>query len=685
MERHLEPGLPWPLGAHLVDGGVNWAVFSAHATAVELCLFPEDRDQEIRMALPGRTGPVLHGFLPGAGAGLRYGLRAHGAYEPEHGHRFNPNKLLIDPLARALDGPVIWDNALFGYLPDAAEGDLTFSTTDSAPFVPRALVIPEQGRPGLPRPLDPGRLVIYEAHVRGSTMTRDDVRRTARGTFEAFAAPGMIDHLRRLGVTAVELLPVWAFADEAALWRTGRTNYWGYNPICFAAPHTAYGDPDAFCRLADRLHEAGLALILDVVVNHTAEGDEFGPTLSWRGLDNVSCYRLRPDNPRRYLNDSACGNTLRLEHPQLLRMVMDALRLWVRERGVDGFRFDLALTPARHHGVFDPQGPFLSALAQDPLLCQVLLIAEPWDMGPGGHATGRFPPPWHDWNDAFRDGVRRFWLREGTAGTLATALAGSSPVFQPAGRGPLAAINYVTSHDGFSLSDLVSYARKHNEANGEGNQDGMDADFSANHGIEGPTDHPGIQALRDRQRRNLVASLFLALGVPMLRGGDEMGQSQDGNNNAYCHDGPLTWLDWEKEDPAFATFIARVAALRARLPQVRRDVFLSGAPGQDGMSDVVWRRPDGDPMGLGEWNGPLKAFSMRLSGGNGTPDLLLLVNGGGLSQTFRLPEDRPWVVAVSTCEADNPDFVPQATPSASVPSEPEALLLPPLSLVALTG
>ncbi|WP_041794495.1 glycogen debranching protein GlgX [Pararhodospirillum photometricum] len=647
----LEPSGPGPAGAWVGDGGVHWRVFSDNASAVEVCLFDAEGREE-RLPLPGRDGSFFHGFLPGVGAGLRYGLRAHGPYDPARGHRFNPHKLLIDPLARHLDGPVIPHPALFGF--DVARGwpqgeDDQPSGLDSAPFVPKAIVVDPAApspRPRLGGRLEPGRLVIYEAHVKGMTQQHPEVETVARGTFAGFAAPGVVDHLRRLGVTAVELLPVWAFADEPALWGSGRTNYWGYNPIAFAAPHPAYGPPDAFCRMVEALHDAGLAVVLDVVINHTAEGGARGPTLSWRGLDNLSWYRLVEGNLAAYVDHTACGNSVQTEHPGVLAQIVNALRAWVVERGVDGFRFDLAVTPARNQGAFDPEGPFLRALAADPVLSSCLLIAEPWDAGPAGHALGRFPAPWLEWNDQARDAVRRFWLRGGSAGAFATALAGSSPVF-PAERGPLAGVTYVTCHDGFALADLVAYDTKHNLANGEDNRDGMDTNHSVNHGVEGPTGEPGILALREQQRRNLILSLVLAQGVPMLRAGDELGQTHHGNNNPYCHDSPLTWLDWAATDPTFLAFVRQALALR----QPGRCAFLTGQPGPDGWADVAWRRPDGHPMAADDWDD--RAFALRLGAAR-----LILVNGRATACSFVLPDDAAWSVVLASAPVDLPALPP---------------------------
>ncbi|MBK1666097.1 glycogen debranching enzyme GlgX [Rhodospirillum rubrum] len=670
IRARLDRGEPWPLGAMARDGGVNVAVFSEAATQIDLCLF--DGDQETRLPLPARTGDIWHGFLPGGGPGLRYGLRAHGPYDPGRGQRFNPHKLLIDPAARRLDGPVIWDKALFGFDPDHPERDLSFSTRDSAAFVPKAVVEAEPAARALRSPPDPGRLLIYEAHVKGLTRAHPQVAPQARGTFDGVAGSAVIAHLKHMSVTALELLPVWAFADEPHLPPLGLTNYWGYNPICLTAPHAAYGPPESFRRMVDCLHGADIAVILDIVLNHSGEGDEYGPTLSFRGLDNAAYYRLDPTDPRRYLNDSACGNTLRMEHPQVLRLAMDALRYWVGVMGVDGFRFDLAVTPARHKGAFDPSGPFLSAIAQDPLLSRALMIAEPWDVGPGGYQAGHFPKSWMEWNDLARDGLRRFWLANGRSGDLAAVLAGCAARYAPSGRGPRGGVSYISAHDGFTLADMVSYGHRHNNANGEGNRDGSAIELSANHGVEGPTNDLAIRSLRDRQRRNLLACLLLSLGVPMIRAGDELGQTQQGNNNVYCQDNPLNWLDWGGADANFAAFAARAGALRARLPQLGRASFLNGFPDAEGKRDVVWLRPDGGEMSPADWDALPRLLAMRLVGAEKAPDLLVLINGQPHEQSFRLPPGPAWTIALRSAG----DAPPAAAGS--------SLVVPEMSLVALT-
>jgi len=570
----IETGSAGPQGAFCDAGGTNFVLFSAHAEKVELCLF-DAQERETRLALPSRSENLWHGYVPGIRPGQRYGYRVYGPYAPKLGHRFNPHKLLIDPYARALDRSLMLEDTHFAYR--RADGsDLGFDDRDNAAEMPKAIVMGALARAEarLDRPWRD--TIIYELHVRGMTMRHAGVAASLRGTLAGLAAPSVVEHLHDLGVTAVELMPINPIADEPRLVARGLRNYWGYNPIAFFAiePRYAAGEAQSEFRAAVRaLHDAGIEIILDVVFNHTGEGDEFGPTLSFRGIDNASYYELIPGNPRAYANTSGTGNTLNVQHAQVRTLILDALKHWANF-GVDGFRFDLASVLARENREFKPDARLLAAIAADPELSGIKLIAEPWDASPGGYALGRFPPPWREWNDRFRDTVRRFWRGDEAAAALAFRLTGSSDVM--AGRGPLANINFATAHDGFTLQDLVSYARKHNWANGENNDDGTSENYSRNYGVEGPSDDGSVRDLRFRQKRNLMATLLFSLGVPMLLSGDELGHSQDGNNNAYCQDNETSWLRWEPrapEDAAFLRFVKRAIALRRQHPALAALLF----------------------------------------------------------------------------------------------------------------
>ncbi|HET7314776.1 glycogen debranching protein GlgX [Salinisphaera sp.] len=652
----LETGRAWPLGAYPIDGGVNFAVFSAHASGVELCLFDPDDHREIaRLPLPGLTDQVWHGWLPDAGAGLLYGYRVHGAYAPDQGHRFNPHKLLLDPYARDYAGAFEWHDTHYGYTLGAAGGADTFDSHDNAAFMPKCRVVDEyfnweDDRP----PLIPlAESVIYEMHVKGFTARHPDVPEHLRGTYAGLAQPAVIDYLVDLGVTAVELLPVHAFLDEPNLAAEGRRNYWGYNSIGFFAPMARYSlddGPAEFKGMVKALHAAGIEVILDVVYNHTAEGDEFGPTLSFRGLDNAAYYHLQPDDPRHYLNHSGCGNTLDASQPNVLALIMDSLRYWVDVMHVDGFRFDLATCLARTGQGFDGRAPFLDAVRQDPVLARTKLIAEPWDVGLGGYQVGAFPPGWSEWNDRFRDDVRAFWLHDDpSAAALASRLAGSSDLFAHDGRAPQASVNAVTTHDGFTLHDMVAYADKHNEANGHDNTDGSDNEISVNLGVEGETEDPAINAARLRARCNLLATTLLSLGVPMLLAGDEMGDSQGGNNNAYNQDNETTWIDWAAADATLLAFARRLIALRRAYPGLRRVAWLKGERNGNGEKDVTWLNRHGRPKQPEQWENASNRFLGMLlapyeQDGSGW---LLLVNGEDERIDFILP-DGPWRRVVDT-------------------------------------
>ena len=606
----VREGSPYPLGANWDGLGSNFALFSANATKVELCLFDQEGRRELeRIELPEYTDEVWHGYLPDARPGTVYGYRVHGPYEPTVGHRFNPNKLLLDPYAKQLVGSLRWSDAHFGYRVGAARADLSFDRRDSAPGMPKCMVVDPAFTWGTDRrlctPWDS--TILYETHVRGYTMRHPEVPQRVRGTFSGLGHAAVVDYIRSLGVTAIELLPIHAFADDRHLVTKGLKNYWGYNSIGFFAPDPRYMATtfvNEFKEMIARFHDAGIEVILDVVYNHTAEGNEMGPTLSFKGIDNASYYRLAPD-PRYYINDTGTGNTLNLSHSRVLQMVNDSLRYWVTEMHVDGFRFDLATILGREPHGFDQGGGFLDSCRQDPVLSQVKLIAEPWDCGPGGYQVGGFPPGWAEWNDRYRDTVRRYWRGdEGMLPELAGRIAGSSDLFEKRGRKAWSSVNFVTCHDGFTLHDLVSYNGKHNLANREGNRDGHSANHSWNHGVEGATDDPDVTALRLRQKRNLLATLFLSQGTPMMLAGDELGNSQGGNNNAYCQDNATSWVDWETDggDPHLTDFVRNLLALRRDHRALRRRKFLTGETvAAGGLKDVHWLSPCGAEMDDAAW------------------------------------------------------------------------------------
>jgi glycogen operon protein len=676
LDFAIEPGCPDRLGAHGAKDGAHFALFSAHAEAVELCLFSEHTAHETaRLMLPARTGDVWHGFVPGLKVGQIYGYRVHGPYAPERGHRFNPAKLLIDPYAHVLDRSFVLNQAHFGFSGDPMHAD-AIDSTDSAPFTPKGVVTGETEAGVAVSPSLPwDDMVIYEVHVRGMTMLCEDVAEPLRGTLAGLAEPGVIGHLRALGITAVELLPIHPIADEPHLVRQGLRNYWGYNPINFFALEPRYvggADPfGEFRAFVRAYHEAGIEIILDVVFNHSGEGDMFGPTFAFRGIDNASYYALTPDEPRRYENYSGCGNVLNAAHPYMRRMVLDSLMHWAG-LGVDGFRFDLASTLGRNdQGAFGPG--FFSEIAAHPILSRLKLIAEPWDAYPGGYQLGGYPAPWREWNDKFRDGMRRFWRgNDGQLPDLARRLSGSSDIMA-AERGPLANINFVTAHDGFTLQDLVSYASKHNEANGENNADGTNQNDSFNCGVEGETGDESVRRLRARQKRNLMASLLLSQGVPMIAAGDELGRSQRGNNNAYCQDNEISWLDWSLADPAdqdFLAFVQRTIALRQSHPAFRRDSFFTGQPDGDGLTkDVVWFRADGREMDISAWHdAALRSLGCMF----GTPRVMLLVNSASEEVGFALPAGRWRVLLDTACE----DGVAHISPQQAIYSvSPYSLIL----------
>ncbi|CAN5687571.1 glycogen debranching protein GlgX [soil metagenome] len=626
------PGKAYPLGATYDGSGTNFAVFSEVAEKVELCLFDAD-GVETRVTLPEVDGFVWHGFLPNVESGQRYGYRVHGPYDPAAGHRCNANKLLLDPYSKAIDGTFDWDQSLFSYNfgdPDSRNDD------DSAASMPKSVVINPYFDWGVDRP--PQReyadSIIYEAHVKGLTETHPDIPEQSRGTYAGIAHPAIIEHLKTVGATAIELMPVHHFANDSTLIDKGLSNYWGYNTIGFFAPDAKYSTSSAtpgnqvqeFKAMVRALHEAGIEVILDVVYNHTAEGNHMGPTVSMRGIDNAAYYRLVDDDKRYYMDYTGTGNSLNVGHPHSLQLIMDSLRYWVTEMHVDGFRFDLASTLAREFYDVDKLSTFFELVQQDPTVSQVKLIAEPWDVGPGGYQVGNFPPQWTEWNGKYRDTVRDFWRGEDASlGEFASRLTGSADLYEHTGRRPVASINFVTAHDGFTLLDLVSYNEKHNDANGEGNNDGESNNQSWNCGVEGPTDDPEILALRARQQRNFITTTLLSQGVPMLCHGDELGRTQGGNNNGYCQDNEITWIDWAAVDTGLLEFTQSVSALRAAHPVFRRRRFFDGLPvrlrGSERLPDISWFSPDGSEMSDEDWDSGFgKSVSVYLNG-QGIPDL----------------------------------------------------------------
>jgi len=667
----LEPGSPYPLGSNWDGLGVNFAVFSAHARRIELCIFdPSGRREIARYELPEWTNEIWHGYLPDAQPGLLYGYRVHGDYAPERGHRFNHHKLLLDPYAKKIAGQLHWTNALFGYRIGAARSDLTIDRRDSAPAMPKSVVTDDHFSWGQhPRPRTPWPdTVIYEAHVKGLTQLFDEVRPPDRGTFAALSHPKVINHLKRMGVTAIELLPIHAYLQDRLLLEKGLSNYWGYNTLSFFAPEPRYlaGDDLNALRIAvRRLHAAGLEVILDVVYNHTCEGSELGPTLSWRGFDNASYYRLQDANARHLVNDTGTGNTLNLSHPRVLQMVTDSLRYWTQSFGIDGFRFDLGATLGREPHGFDPGSSFFDVLRQDPVLSQVKLISEPWDIGPGGYQLGRHPPGFAEWNDQYRDSVRRFWKSDdGMRRTLASRLSGSGDLFDHKARRPWASVNYIASHDGQTLHDLVSFEGKHNEANGEDNRDGHSDNHSRNWGAEGPTDNADIDAQRERVKRAMLATVFLSLGTPMLMAGDEFGRTQHGNNNAYCQDNGISWVDWSLLETApgahLAAFTARLAEFRRNHLIVRSGAYLYGRQELlPGLHDIDWFDERGHALVDEDWDNPAgRALVMRRAvrvEDNGIEVVAFLINGAEETLQFQLQGDFAWRAAIDSARPEIDD------------------------------
>lgn len=696
------PGKPYPLGATWDGAGVNFALFSENAERVELCLFdsPEATRESQRIPLTEQTDLVWHCYLPDVIPGQLYGYRVYGPYDPNRGHRFNPNKVLLDPYARLIGRDLRWDDSLFGYR--VGQDDLSFDERDSAGFAPLAAVVDDAFTWGDDRPpqIPWHKTLIYEVHVKGFTKRMPGVPEKLRGTYAGLASDAAIRHLKELGVTAVELLPVHHHLDDRHLVERGLTNYWGYNTLSYFAVDTRYANGDArqavqqFKMMVRALHAAGIEVILDVVYNHTAEGNHLGPTLSWRGIDNASYYHLVADQPRYYMDFTGCGNTLNTRHPRVLQLIMDSLRYFVLEMHVDGFRFDLASTLARELFEVDKLGAFFDIIRQDPVLNRVKLIAEPWDVGPGGYQVGGFPPGWTEWNGKYRDSIRKFWKGDGgLASEFATRLAGSSDLYQHTGRLPHASINFITCHDGFTLQDLVSYNHKHNEANGENNRDGTDDNNSWNCGVEGPTDDPTIVALRERQKRNFIATLLFSQGVPMILAGDELSHSQQGNNNAYCQDNELTWLDWNLDERRqdFLDFLKRVTTLWRTNPVFqRRKFFLGRSIRGEGVEDISWFSPDGQEMTDEAWNaGFVKCLGVRLDGELiGDVDergekivgdtLLVLYNAHYEPIPFKLPAVPPgrnWEVLLDTTRSREPPVPPRLAARSWYPLQGRSVVL----------
>ncbi|AVO41243.1 glycogen debranching protein GlgX [Simplicispira suum] len=702
MNRHdaitaVWPGQPYPLGATWDGQGVNFALFSEHATGVELCVFDDNgRYERQRIKLRERTDHVWHGYLPQARPGMAYGYRVHGPYKPDEGHRFNAHKLLVDPYAKDLIGGLRWSDALFGYTVGSKREDMSLDKRDSAAFMPKGRVLETAFTWGDDRPpMVPWQdTVIYELHVRGFTKLHPGVPEHLRGTYAALGYAPIVDYIKRLGVTTVELLPVHAYPNDRYLVEKGLQNYWGYNSLAYFAPEMRYcasGKVKEFKTMVKTLHSAGLEVILDVVYNHSCEGNQMGPTLSMRGVDNAAYYILKSDNRRYYEDFTGCGNTINLEHPRALQLVMDSLRYWVEEMHVDGFRFDLASALARESGKVENLGGFFDAIRQDPVLNRVKLIAEPWDLGLGGYQVGNFPPGWAEWNDRYRDGVRGWWKGDyGLVGDLARRLTGSQDLYGWSGKGPTASVNFVTAHDGFTLHDLVSYNDKHNEANGEDNRDGSSHNLSWNCGVEGPSDDPEIIELRARQKRNLLATLLLSQGVPMLLAGDARGHTQRGNNNVYCQDNALAWLDWTEnaQSEALHDFVAQLLAIRRAHPTFRRRAFFRGdAPAEGESKDAIWLRPDGAEMAQSDWeDAHARCLGMWIPGTGivdvnaqgerqHDDDFLILLNAHDKVVPFTIPEDsaRPWQCLIDTISAAEP--VAAVAPGEPYPLQGRSLVL----------
>jgi isoamylase len=662
----LTAGTHSRLGASWDGRGTNFSLFSANAQKVELCLFDSQGRRELeRVELPECTEDVWHGYLNDVSPGQLYGYRVYGPYEPEHGHRFNPNKLLLDPYAKRMAGRLVWSDAHFGYRTGSAREDLSFDRRDNARGMPKAVVVDETfnwGRREIRPSIPWDETIIYEAHVRGLTETRDDVPPNLRGTFGGLSSPAMIEHFKRLGITTIELLPIHALIDDRVLVEKKLVNYWGYNTISFFAPEARYAQDnalDSFRTTVARLHDAGIEVMLDVVYNHTAEGNHMGPTLCYRGIDNASYYWLKPDNKRFYDDFTGCGSSVNLTHPRVLQMVMDSLRYWVEVCHVDGFRFDLATTLARGPNGFDRNSAFLTAIRQDPVLASVKLVAEPWDLGLGGYQVGAFPSQWSEWNDRYRSVMRRYWSGEGSLiGEVSSRMTASSDLFHHDHRAPRASVNHITVHDGFTLADLFSYNEKHNEANGEDNRDGSNDNHSNNCGHEGPTDDPNIVALRRQLRKNALATLLLAQGQPLILAGDEVGNTQNGNNNAYCQDNETGWVGWEtlgKGDDDFTDFIGHLTGLRRRFAQIRCQHWLEGRQPNGGYG-VLWLTPAAEDMKESDWKFPDGRFLAYVLGPvePGQPPIFIVLNAAPEEIGFtmpKMPDYKSWQQVLNTTEA----------------------------------
>ncbi|GAN59061.1 glycogen operon protein GlgX homolog [Acetobacter cibinongensis] len=671
LHKNLKEGSPVERGATYDGAGVNFAVFSANASAVDVCLFsPDGKTETDRIRLPEYTDQVFHGWIPDLHPGQLYGLRVHGPYEPDAGHRFNANKLLLDPYARSHFGSLQWDPALFGYQLGHPDLDLSFDERDSAAFIPKCIISAPSDRNNKPLRTAWTDTVLYETHVKGFTKNHPDLPEELRGTYAGLAQKPVLEYIKKLGVTSIELLPVQSFVNDQYLVDKNLSNYWGYNTIGFFSPDTRYAadhaDPTSeFRHMVNACHDAGLEVIMDVVYNHTAEGNELGPTLSFKGIDNASYYRLMPDNRRYYINDTGTGNTFNLTNLRAIQFVADSLRYWAEEMGVDGFRFDLGTILAREHEGFDPEAGFLRVCRQDPTLAQLKLIAEPWDIGPGGYQVGNFPPSWAEWNDQFRDTVRDFWRGDALAAALAPRLLGSPDLFNHSGRRAWASVNFITAHDGFTLKDCVTYNDKHNDANGEGGNDGSDDNRSSNYGVEGPTDNEEIVAVRWRQCRNMLATLFLSQGTPMLLAGDEFGRTQNGNNNAYCQDNDISWLDWNisSEGHALRDFSEKLMKIRKRFPILRRNRFLTEGYNEElDVKELTWVSANGQEMQQEEWqaaqcfglilDGRAQPSGIKQRGADAT--LLLILNSWHDVVEFMLPDyqEKGWTLLIDTNQPD---------------------------------
>ena len=701
-KSEVREGLPHPCGATWDGEGTNFAVFSGNATKIELCLFDENGERELeRIELPEYTNQIWHGYLPGIRPATVYGYRVHGPYEPKKGHRFNPNKLLLDPYACGHTGDLTWNPAIFGYQMETMD-DLTFDERDSAPFMPKCVVVDpsfQWSEARSQKRIPWNDTIVYELHLRGFTKQHPKLPEKLRGTFAGLAQEEVVDYIRSLGITSVELLPIHTFITDSHLLEKGLTNYWGYNSIGFFAPDPRYAFEREqtlreFKEMVARLHEGGLEVILDVVYNHTAEGNERGPTLSFKGIDNSSYYRLLPDNPRYYINDTGTGNTLNVSHGRVIQMVLDSLRYWVEQTRVDGFRFDLGTILAREPNGFDNQSGFLKACTQDPVLNTVKLIAEPWDCGPGGYQVGEFPPGWAEWNDKYRDTVRDFWRGHAKPAALSSRLLASPDLFDRLGRKPSASVNFVTAHDGFTLNDLVTYNDKHNEENAENNQDGSSDNRSWNCGVEGPTDDAEINRFRERQLRNFLGTLLLSQGTPMLLAGDEFARTQRGNNNAYCQDNGISWINWNiaEKGTSLIRFVQKLTGLRHKYPILRRNRFLTGKYVEEVKAkDVTWINANGEEMTQEQWQDPSMAcFGMLLDGhaqatgirkSSKDATLLLVLNSHGDLVEFTLPEYSSggrWSLLIDTNRAD-------AEEAAFKPKEKYGVTAQSLLLFVLVG